>query len=274
MSEVQIPPPLRSGLEVRVVGCSGSIPGPDSPASCYLVQAFDGRRTYSIVLDLGGGSLGPLRRWVEPLHVDAVLLSHLHPDHCLDLTGLYVEHRHRPWFDDPTARRRIPVHAPTGAAERMGRAYGVLEPADLTDAFAFESLADRSSFRVGPMLITPIAVEHPVPAFGFRVEAAGAVLAYTGDTDDCPALDDLMVDADLVLADCAFVDGRDEQRGVHLTGSRAARAAARAGGVGALVLTHLPPWNEPAVCRADAARSWDGALDVAEPGRLWQLPGS
>lgn len=261
------------GLTVTVVGCSGSIPGPDSAASCYLVQAEDGDRTWSVVLDLGGGALGALHRYLDPLTLDAVLLSHLHPDHCLDLTGLYVAHRHRPGQAPRRAGAdRTPVYGPVRTAERMGRAYGADRAEDLCAVFDFRELIDSDRIRIGPLTILPVAVHHPVAAFGFRVEAGGAVAVYTGDTDDCPQLDDLMTGADLVLADSAFVEGRDAQEGVHLSAHRAARAAIRAGGVRRLVLTHQPPWNDPEVSLAEARALWDGSLELAAPGAVWHLP--
>jgi ribonuclease BN (tRNA processing enzyme) len=98
------------------------------------------------------------------------------------------------------------------------------------------------------------------------------VLAYTGATDACDALTPLCRDADLVLADSAYVEGRDDDTsGVHLTGRRAAACVARAGGVRRLVLTHLPPWNDPAVCVAEARECWDGPLDVARPGLTYDV---
>ena len=74
-------------MELTIVGCSGSVSGPDSTASCYLVRAPYEGRTYALVLDLGPGSFGQLYRYLDPAQVDAIGLSHLHPDHCLDLTG-------------------------------------------------------------------------------------------------------------------------------------------------------------------------------------------
>ena len=126
-------------------------------------------------------------------------------------------------------------------------------------------------FAVGPFTVTPYAVNHPVEAYGYRVEVGGAVLAFTGDTDDCPNLDPLMHGADLALTDSAFIDGRDVTRGIHLSGSRAAEAALRAGGVGRLVLTHIPAWNDPEVCRAQAATVWPVGVELARSGAVYEL---
>ena len=117
--------------------------------------------------------------------------------------------------------------------------------------------------RSGPFTVTPYAVNHPVEAYGYRVEAGGAVLAFTGDTDDCDNLTPLLRGADLALLDSAFVDGRDDVPDIHLSGSRAAAAAVRAGGVRRFVLTHIPAWNDPQVCRAQAAAVWPGEVELA-----------
>ncbi len=260
-------------MRVTVVGCSGSLPGPDSAASCYLVQADGpaaggGSRTWSLLLDLGSGALGPLQRHTDPLALDAVLLSHLHSDHCADLSGLHVLRRHHP---GGAARTPLPVWSPPGGAERLGRTHGATGPVTVTDSYTFHDLTDGAELVVGPFAVTVFAVRHPVPAFGFRLEADGAVLAYTGDTDSCPQLADLLRGADLALVDSAFVEGRDTDPGVHLSGRRAGAAVSAAGGVGRLVLTHQPPWNDGAVTLAEAAAVWPGQMELARPGARYLL---
>lgn len=249
-------------MDVTIIGCSGSFAGPHSAASCYLVRAEHEGRTWSIVLDLGSGALGPLQRHVQPYAVDAVLLSHLHVDHCIDMCGLYVMMRYVP---GGPGRDRLPVWGPQGSGVHLARAYGGGEADSLLGVFDFHDVRDREPVTIGPFTITPVRVEHPVEAYGYRVEAGGRVLAYTGDTDTCAALDDLMTGADLVLADSAFVDGRDDVPGIHLSGRRAAEAAVRAGGVQRLMLTHIPAWNDPEVCRQQAAAVWPGEVELAAP---------
>ncbi|MGN6330420.1 MAG: MBL fold metallo-hydrolase [Motilibacteraceae bacterium] len=252
-------------MQLTVVGSSGSFPGPGNPASCYLVEA-DGFR---VLLDLGSGALGELARYVEPNDVDAVLLSHLHPDHCLDLCGLYVARRYRP---GRAPGPRVPVHGPAGTAERMARAYGPVEK-----GLSEKGLGEEMDFlgwqpeqRIGPFTVTVARVEHPVEAYGIRLEHDGAVLTYSGDTDSCDALVDLARGADLFLCEASFLEGRDTGRGVHLTGLRAGQAATDAG-ARRLLLTHLPPWTPGDAVLAQAARTYPGPTALARPGDVVEV---
>ncbi|KUG55828.1 metal-dependent hydrolase [Serinicoccus chungangensis] len=252
-------------MRLTVVGCSGSVPGPEAAASCYLVTAHDGERPWRVLLDLGSGALGPLQRHTDPLALDAVLLSHLHPDHCLDLTGLSVLRRHGP----VPATSDLPVWGPPGVAERMARAHGVRQAEPLR-GFRFDELSDGSPLRIGPFVVTPYAVRHPVPAFGLRVACGDAVLAYTGDTDTCAGLSPLLTGAGLALVEAGFGD-EEQGRGIHLTPRRAADAVSGAGGVGRLLLTHLPPWADPDRALREATERWSGPVAVAAPGQEWDV---
>jgi ribonuclease BN (tRNA processing enzyme) len=171
----------------------------------------------------------------------------------------------------PRPRRRIAVFGPNGTADRLAGAYDLPTVPGMAGELDVREWVDREPVRIGPFTVTPFEVNHPVQAYGFRVEQGGSVLAYTGDTDGCAALKPLCRNANLMLADSAFVDGRDDAPDVHLSGRRAGEAARDAGGVGHLVLTHLPPWNDPQVCVSQAREVWDGPLDVAAPGASWDV---
>lgn len=255
-------------MRLTILGCSGSFAGPTSPASSYLVRAEHEGREFCLVLDLGNGSLGALQRHIALEDLDTLMLSHLHPDHFVDVCGLYVTRKYRP--SGPYGRR-LPVHGPSGTVERLALAYHGVDPQGMGAEFDVRTLVDGAPVEVGPFTVTARRVNHPVEAFGFRVEAGGRVLAYSGDTDSCDALGPLFAGADLVLTDSAFVDGRDEARGIHLSGRRAAEAALAAGGVKRLMLTHIPPWNDRALCREQAAAVWPGEVELAEPDATYEL---
>jgi ribonuclease BN (tRNA processing enzyme) len=251
-------------MRLKVVGCSGSYPGPDSAASCYLVEQHDENRTWRLLLDLGSGALGALQRYADPLAIDAVFLSHLHPDHCADLCGYHVLRRYHPDGPQP----RIPVWGPVGTADRMAAAYGMPADPGMTGEFDFGDHAPV--VEVGPMTVEAVAVAHPGPAFGFRVRAGGRTLAFSGDTGPCAGLDDLASGADLLLAEASFRSGDDNPPDLHLTGADCGRAAAR-GDVGRLVLTHVPPWFDPALAIAEAKAEYAGEIELASAGAVFEI---
>jgi ribonuclease BN (tRNA processing enzyme) len=262
-------------MRLTVVGCAGSYPSALSAASAYLVQAQAQGRTWSVLLDLGNGALGPLQRYLDPTTLDAVAISHLHADHCADLTVLNVLRRYRP--EGPCAVP-VPVFGPTGTAARIAELGGKDPATDAGAQFDVHTWDPATGVQVGPFLLEPVAVTHSVEAFGVRVSGPSDVdparavrLAYTGDTDSGPGLDALAAGADLLLAEAAFHEGRDDAwRGIHLTGRRAGEAAAR-GGAAHLVITHVPAWNDPQRALAEAREVYPGRLDLAEPGQTWTL---
>lgn len=258
-------------MELTVVGCSGSVSGPDSPASCYLVQAPYQGRTFSLVLDLGPGSFGALYRYLDPREVDAVALSHLHPDHCLDLCALYVAGQHSataPW-------PRIPVYAPAGAGERMARAYEVPLPGPTTEpgpgiAEHFDYRGWQPRQQIGPFTVETALVAHPVPCYAVRVADDRGTLVFSGDTGPSTALTGLATGADLLLVEAAFLDGPGLPTDLHLTPTQAAQAGAEAG-VGTVVLTHVPPWHDRALVLAQAEPHFPGPVRLAETGGRWTV---
>jgi ribonuclease BN (tRNA processing enzyme) len=264
-------------MKLTIVGCSGSLSGPDSPASSYLVQAPYEDRTFSLLLDCGPGAMGALYRYMNPREIDAIGLSHLHADHCLDLCGYHVAACYSP--SAPWPRR--PVYAPVNAASRLARAYEVLGP-DGQGSESGESIAERFQWQIwkpnqqiGPFQVRTVRVEHPVEAYAIRVEQntpGGGVLVYSGDTGPTDEMVRIADGADLLLIESAFLDGPDNPPGMHLSGAQAA-AIAKASGARAVVLTHIPPWHEPNDVLAEAKPHFDGPISLASPGATWDVGG-
>lgn len=249
-------------MRLTVAGCSGSFPGPDNPASCYLLEA-DGFR---LVVDMGNGSLGALQKYAPLFGIDAVLLSHLHADHCVDLYSYSIARHYSPAGPQPP----IPVYGPAGTCERMGLIHGPSAGGDLLmKRFTFETLAP-GTMRIGPFDLALTHMNHPVETFGFRFSHGGRTLVYTGDTGEAEALTWLAKGADVFVSEAAFLDGPNLPPDLHLTARQAARYAARAG-VGKLVLTHLQPWTAPDAAREEAATAFTGDIAVAVAGQVIAL---
>lgn len=255
-------------MRLTVIGCSGSYAGPDSSASCYLVEADDPEdagRTWRILLDLGSGALGTLHRYADPLAIDAVLISHLHPDHFFDISGYYVLRKYHPTGPQP----RIPVWGPKPTKNRVAKAYGLPLVPGMTEEFDFRRYGSRP-FEIGPFTITTARMDHPVEAYAIRVDHGRKSLVYSGDTAACAPLTRLAASADLFLSEAAFRDDADNPPHIHMTGSEAATTAAEAG-VGRLVLTHIPPWHDKQDAMEEAQGHFDGFIDLAAVGATYQL---
>ncbi|MGQ4553849.1 MBL fold metallo-hydrolase [Dermabacteraceae bacterium CCM 9519] len=267
-------------MKLTVIGCAGSYAGPDSPPSSYLLQERDeAGRTWNVLLDLGPGSLGTLQRVIDPGELDAVVISHLHPDHYLDVPGLEVYRTYHPEKQMPP----LPVYAPQGMRELLtticyhdeaGIPPGASEP-----SLQVNAVSHGDVFNVGPLSFTMFRVDHPVETHAIRVgragrEEAGAYLTFSGDTDACANLTEAARGASIFLSEASYLEGRDDHlRGVHLTGKRAG-ITAREAGVGTLVLTHIPAWTDSEQTLADARAEFPRSVlattlatyEVAYPG--------
>jgi ribonuclease BN (tRNA processing enzyme) len=243
-------------MRLTVVGCAGSFPGPDSAASCYLLEA----EGFRLVVDLGNGALGSLQKFAGLFDIDAVCLSHLHADHCVDLYSYSIARTYSPAGPQPP----IPVYGPAGTRERIGLVHGPGGDDGLMKRFTFETI-QPGSLSIGPFGVTAAHMNHPVETFGFRFSYGGRTLVYSGDTGETGELAALARDADVFLCEAAFLDGPNLTPDVHLSARQAATCAARAG-AGQLILTHLQPWNEPDKALSEAATAFDGNLTVARTG--------
>ncbi|WP_409330179.1 MBL fold metallo-hydrolase [Trujillonella humicola] len=245
-------------MRLTVVGCSGSGPGPASAASCYLVE----HEGFRVLVDLGNGAFGPLQAIVDPGSVDAVYLSHLHADHCMDVAPLVVWHR----WSGRSPGRRIPLVAPPGADQRLAV---ICEEGGkpLTDVFDFRPAP--ATDRLGPFELRTARTEHPIECHAVRLTAGGSSLVYTGDTGPSARVAALAGGADVLLAEAAHPDGPEQPPALHMTGRQAGELAATAG-VGRLLVTHVPAWVDPAAQLA-AARAAFPAAELVRPGASYDV---
>jgi ribonuclease BN (tRNA processing enzyme) len=246
-------------MRLTIIGCSGSTPGPNSPASCYLVE----HEGFRLLLDLGNGSFGPLQTHVDPARLDAVFLSHLHADHCLDIAPFVVWHRYSGRADGG----RVPLYAPVGAERRLALAY---EPDGdgLTDVFDFVPVGP-GSFDLGPFEVSLARTAHPVECYAIRLDVGGRSLVYTGDTGACERVIDLARGADVLLAEAAHPPGPGLPPNLHLTGREAGEHAAAAG-VGRLLLTHVPAWVDE-IGQLFAASQVFSETELVRPGATYEI---
>lgn len=239
-------------MRLTVLGSAGTHPGPGRACSGYLVE-HDGSR---LVLDLGNGALGNLLAVADLAGLDALLLTHLHPDHFADVYGLYYALR----FARP-APLRLEAYGPAGAQAHLAQ----LLPGDRLFAqhlpFAEVTAGDR--LAVGDLAVGLAAARHPVATTAVRVEAAGRVLAYSADTAPAAEIVEAARGADVFLCEATWLErDRPLTPGVHCTGAEAGTMAAEAG-VHRLVLTHVHPQHDPAEAVAEARARFGGEVLAA-----------
>lgn len=247
-------------VRITILGCSGSVTGPDSPASGYLITADDAP---PLVIDFGGGVLGSLQRHADPGSVH-VLLSHLHADHCLDMPGLFVWRRYHP---SPPKGKGL-LYGPSDTWSRLAAASSPFggEVDDFSDIFDVRHLVDGQEIAFDSLTVMPRLVAHPTEAYGMRItHSSGAVLTYSGDTGVCDSLIDLARGADAFLCEASWTHAPGQRpEHLHLSGTEAGRVA-RLAGVGELLLTHIPPWSSKEDIISEAKAEFDGPVHAVVP---------
>lgn len=247
-------------MKLTVLGRYGPYPAPGGACSGYLLEnaAGDGR----VLLDCGNGTLSRFLELLPLEDLDAVVLSHLHPDHTSDLMVL----RYAVQWDLARGRRHRPLPV-----------FSLQEPIEefqrlpYRDAFSIRGYVPGEEITLAGMTFRFIRTRHAIPCCAVAVEDGGKRLVYSGDTGDCQGVELLAQDADLFLCEANLLqrDNGDNPAG-HLTAGEAAALAGRAG-VGRLLLTHLFPGYDPGDVLAEARAQGKGRIELAEEGRTYTL---
>jgi ribonuclease BN (tRNA processing enzyme) len=248
-------------VKLTVLGSQGTWPGPAGECSGYLVSS-DG---FHVWLDAGTGTFARLQEQVGVSDVGGILISHGHADHFLDMIPAFYA-RHYGGLGSPG----LPFHSPSGFTDLASLLVSENGRDVMGQAYAFHERKAGDVFEIGPFRVTAFEMTHiGVYSLGYRIEADGVTLAYTGDTGPCDEAVDLARGADLFLAEATY-QNHSSQAYFHLSAQQAAEHAAAAG-ARRLVLTHLVPGMDPGISIDEARTAFDGQVEAATPGASWEV---
>lgn len=248
-------------MRITVLGGCGAWPAAGQACNGYLVE----QEGFRLLIDPGYAVLPRLLEVLDAAEVDAVLVSHGHPDHCADLHPLL---RARALSDAPPAA--LPVYTLPGAVDAVLALDG---SGSLRGAYEVRSFEAGDGFELGPFSVGSWLLPHWVPNAGLRLSAGGAVLAYTGDSGPSESLVELARGADLFLAEATYPEQVPGDAAPYLSSALDTGVTAARAGVERLLLTHWWPGTDLALPEAAARRAFDGPVEVARPGLSVELPG-
>jgi ribonuclease BN (tRNA processing enzyme) len=236
-------------VELTVLGCSGSYGAPSGGAcSGYLVRAGDA----VIWMDCGNGTFANLQQHVNPADLSAVVISHTHADHCVDIFGLHVLYKYG------LERAYLPVYAPEGVERSLESIAGAW-----SDTFDWKAVGDGDRVDVSGVSMSFSRTDHPVPTLAVDLAHNDKRLIYTADTGPGWSVEAFAPGADLVLSEATYQHD-DIPAPIHLS-ARQAGEAARAAQARRLMLTHLWPTLDPVASVEEGSEAFGHAVTLAAP---------
>jgi ribonuclease BN (tRNA processing enzyme) len=256
-----------SRLQLSVIGSSSAAPRPGRACSSYLIRSAGA----AVVLDLGNGALGKLQLAIDYRQLDALVVSHLHGDHFLDVIPLRFALKRRPSLRDD----RMALWLPPGGAQMLHQLCGILTHSDgaafLDEVFLVREYDPASQLQIGDARLTFAPARHYIPTFAIRAECNGASIVYSADTAPCESVVELARDASLFLCEATLgLGSEDEPRG-HSSAHEAAEMAQGAG-TERLVLTHYSAADSADAIVAAARERFEGPVLAADDGVDLSLP--
>ena len=248
-------------MQITILGSGAAYPRPGGACSGYLVEDASTR----VWVDAGNGTYSRLRERMNAHDLNALVLSHDHPDHISDVLLLMYELSYDGSDPSPHA---IPVYAPPTVAPKL---LGLIGPGSaklFREVFDFKPIADP--FSVETLSFTPFRVLHPTETYGLEISDGRRRVVYTADTAAFPELVDRCRGTDLLISEATYVGGVEVEAGVHMW-AREAGELAQAAGVGRLVLTHIWGSFDPQDAVIEASDRFDGPVEAAAEGKTYKL---
>jgi ribonuclease BN (tRNA processing enzyme) len=246
-------------MRLRVLGSSGGYPAPGNPSTGFFLEHEEAK----LWIDAGNGTFAELQKAVDFTRVSALLLSHIHADHCADVYPLHVAIRY-----GLGGGFKLPVYAPPGSAERLG---GLLNPngaEQLAEAFDFHTVDAGDEVEIAGVRLTFLRTAHPIHTLAIRAETPAGTLTYSADTGPDADLAGFARGSDLLLCEATYQDARLGAP-LHLS-ARQAAGIARQAGARELALTHVWPTLDPRVSVREAREeAADLPVRWAEPGTVF-----
>lgn len=249
------------GLRLRIVGSSSAVPRAGRACSAYLFEAGD----TALAVEFGTGALQSLTRFLAPANLHAVAISHMHPDHYMDLVQLRFALR----LGTPQREKPLPVYVPPGGIARMdaiGEAVRTNAPDFFAENLELHEYDPDADLEIGAIRVQFVRSRHYIEAYAMRITANGRTVTFSADTAPDAAVVEAARDADVFLCECALgPGGKDGETRGH-SNAREAGEMARDAGVKHLVLTHYGAQSAPDELRRAAASVYSGAITVADDG--------
>ncbi len=239
-------------MRLTVLGSAGTYPVAGRPSSGYLIEEGETR----VWCDAGPGTMVALPVGLDT--IDAVFVSHGHPDHCLDV----VIATHVLAFG-PSRRSGVPLYGPAAALETV---TNYVDGGGVERVFDPIPLDDGARLQVGSLKLVVADADHSVPTLASRWESASRSLTYSGDTGPAGDWMHLVRDTDLFLCEASYQGEPGVAEYPHHLTAREAGRIARSEGARALMLTHIPPHLDPARSVIEAEETYGRAVALAVPG--------
>jgi ribonuclease BN (tRNA processing enzyme) len=252
---------MAAAIRMRVIGSSPSVQRPGRACSCYLLRTRDS----SVLLDIGSGALGNLHAAIDYPQLDAVIISHMHADHFLDLIPLRYGLKYGPLLRDG----RMPVFLPPGG-EAMLRtltsAFASEGPEDFLDeVMSIHEYDPARPLEINDLRLTFRQTRHYIDTYSIRAEHGSASVVYSGDSAPCDSLVEHAANCSLFLCEATLGLGREEGMRGHSSAEEAGEMAQRAG-VHRLVLTHYGSTYAPDELEEAAQSAFSGRCSMADDG--------
>jgi ribonuclease BN (tRNA processing enzyme) len=237
-------------LSITVLGCDGSYPGPGGACSGYLVR---GAGT-TVWVDAGSGTLANLQRHVEMESLDAVVLTHEHPDHCSDIDPFAVAMMY------VRGGGPVPMYAPAGLGSHL---YFGSSP-----ALAWHDVTNGDRVEIGGLALHFSRTDHGPETLALRIDGDGSSLGYSADSGPAWSLEALGPGLELAVCEATYLKD-DEGRAQHMS-ARQAGTSGRQSGVKRLVLTHRWPGVAAEATGDEGSTAFGSEVELAHSGAEYQ----